>query len=84
MIKFCHLNLITSISERPVEGMLKLNVDAAMFSNKGLVGVGCVLGNSTSTFIAAKATTVSLQVQPHEAEEWGLEKPWLGSNMIID
>ena len=45
MIKFCHLNLITSISERPVEGMLKLNVDAAMFSNKGLVGVGCVLGN---------------------------------------
>ena len=43
-------------------------MDAALFSAKGLVGVGCVLRDSTGSFIAAKATTINLQVQPREAK----------------
>ena len=41
-----------------MEGMLKLNVDAAMFSDTGLVGVGCVPRDSTSSFIATKVSFV--------------------------
>ena len=70
----CHLQRQPAIWERPVDGMLKLNVDAALFLAKGLVGVGCVLRDSTGSFIAAKATTVNLQVQPHEAEAVGVRE----------
>ena len=64
----CHLQRQPALWERPVDGMLKLNVDAALFLAKGLVGVGCVLRDSTGSFIATKATTVNLQVQPHETK----------------
>ena len=70
----CHLQQQPAIWEKLVDGMLKLNVDAALFSAKGLVGVSCVLRDSTGSFIAAKATTVNLQVQPHEAEAVGVRE----------
>ena len=57
-----------------MDGMLKLNMDVALLSAKGLVGVGCVLRDSTGNFIAAKAATVNPQVQPNEAEAMGVRE----------
>ena len=70
----CHFQRQPTIWERPVDGMLKLNVNAALFSAKGLVGVGCVPRDSTGNFITAKATTENLQVQPHEAKAVGVRE----------
>ena len=80
----CHLQRQLAIWERPEDGMLKLKVDAILFFAKGLVGVGCVLRDSTSSFIAAKATIVNYRCNLMRQKQWGLEKHCPGSNMTID
>ena len=57
--------------EKPAEGICELNVDAALFSQRGMVGFGCVLRGATGAFISARVSTARLNMQPHEAEAQG-------------
>ena len=54
--------------EKTGSGMLKLNVDATLFSQGGVVGCGCVLRDSMGLFISARAPTARVKLQSHEVE----------------
>ena len=49
-------------------GWLKMNVNAAVFNARGLIGLGWVLRDAARKFKAAKASPLLMQIRPHEAE----------------
>ena len=70
--------------EKPTEGLCKLNVDATLFSQRGLVGFGCVLRGATGAFISDRVSTARLNLQPHEAEAMSVREAltWIKYNNI--
>ena len=60
----------------------KLNVDAIVFANKGMVRFGCVLRGSNGKIISAKASSRKLQLQPHGAEAMSIREAltWIKQN----
>ena len=64
---------------KPSNEWLKLNVDAAVFSDLRSIGVGCVLRNSIGEFISAMAVPIPLNLTPKEAELMGVREAlsWL-------
>ena len=65
-------------------------MDAALFSNRGMTGFGCVLRGPNGDFIFAKAVSVCLWLQPHEAKAMSVREAltWLKqgniSNVIVE
>ena len=53
---------------KPMAGWLKMNVNAAVFNARGLIGLGWVLRDAARKFKAAKASPLLMQISPHEAE----------------
>ena len=64
---------------KPSNEWLKLNVDAAVFSDLRSIGIGCVLRNSIGEFISAMAVPIPLNLAPKEAEIMGVREAlsWL-------
>ena len=73
--------------EKPTEGLCKLNVDAALFSQRGLVAsFSCDLRGTTGAFISTRESTVRLNLQPQEAEAECEGGPYLvasQSSMVV-
>ena len=64
---------------KPSNEWLKLNVDAAIFSELRSIGIGCVLRNSIGEFISAMVVPIPLNLAPKEAEIMGVREAlsWL-------
>ena len=58
-----HSNKQPARWEKSVDGRNELNVDAALFSSRGLAGFGCVLRGANGDFISARAVSVCLWLQ---------------------
>ncbi|KAL6558291.1 hypothetical protein OROMI_018641 [Orobanche minor] len=69
---------------RPESGFLKLNVDAALFSNPNAAGFGSVVRNDVGDFVAAKIGAVPWNADPtlvealsvREALSWIKDQRW--------
>lgn len=56
---------------RPPAGWIKINTDAALFSNE-TIGLGCVIRDDQGLFIGARCCEMSGAWTPREAEAWGM------------
>lgn len=93
-----HVGLCESLSGRiscmawhpPPEGMLKLNVDAALFEDSFQTSIGMVLRSHDGEFIAARSMIFSLLLSPDEGEALGFFealswiKSWGLTNVIVE
>ena len=53
---------------KPQVGWLKCNVDAAIFNQLGVIGLGCVIRDEYGSFVAAKSETRIGPLEPNLAE----------------
>ena len=69
--------------EKPRPGWLKINVDAAVFWDRGLTGIGWVVRDSSGASIAARSNPLQMQLRPHEAEAMGAREAlsWIKSSV---
>lgn len=58
----------------PPQGWVKINVDAATFTESGNVGIGCVVRNENAEFLCARSQKIEAQLYPREAEAEGLKQ----------
>ncbi|GAU45278.1 hypothetical protein TSUD_100000 [Trifolium subterraneum] len=74
----------------PVQGMLKCNVDAAIFKEQNCFGAGMCLRDDKGNFIRAQTTWNYGNLLPYDAEAWGLKAAisWLRNlgyvNVVIE
>lgn len=72
--------------EKPPDGLLKINVDAALDIPSRKAGIGLVIRNSTGNFIAARMIPLMDVFKPDEAEAIGVKEAlkWLEEKHIDD
>jgi hypothetical protein len=63
----------------PPEGLLQLNVDAALFNSSHRMGLGVVVRDHQSTFIAAMVDSFPQMVVPELAEATAIRSSLLGT-----
>ena len=59
---------------KPLEGWVKINVDAAFVQGTDQVWVGCVIRDKEGNFLLARSTVVRARFQPREAEVMSLKE----------
>lgn len=77
--KHKHTQVISSSSRMwkpPPQGWLKVNIDAAVFTETGSIGIGCVIRNENRSFVRVRARNqrIEVYIQPREAEVVGLKE----------
>ncbi|XP_017216875.1 uncharacterized protein LOC108194444 [Daucus carota subsp. sativus] len=58
----------------PLPGWVKINVDAAVFTETGYTGIGSVMRDEQGRFIRAKNQRIAVAYQPREAEAIALKE----------